>query len=109
MVASPKLLLRHPTAKSTVSELAPGTSFQPVLDDPSVRDPSVSASLLSMVHVQAIKKIVLCSGKFFYELEKARPSGANTAIIRLEELSPFPAAELKAVLARYPSAKGPST
>ena len=50
--------------------------------------------------------MILCSGKFFYELEKARPADAQTAIVRLEELSPFPAAELKATLSRYTKASG---
>ena len=43
VVASPKLLLRHPTAKSKVEELGPGTHFHPVIDDHSVAEPAVCA------------------------------------------------------------------
>ena len=92
IVASPKLLLRLPAARSSLDELAPGTKFHPVLSDPAVKDPA------------SIKRVVLCSGKFYYELEKAKPKDVDVAFIRLEELSPYPAAELRAALAPYKNA-----
>ena len=92
IVASPKLLLRLPAARSSLDELAPGTKFHPVLPDPAVKDPA------------SIKRVVLCSGKFYYELEKAKPKDVDVAFIRLEELSPYPAAELRAALAPYKNA-----
>ena len=81
IVASPKLILRLPAAVSSLSELLPGTHFLPVLGDPSVRSGSV-------------KKVIFCSGKHFYTLDKERQQRGiqDTAIIRVEvrvELSSF--------------------
>ena len=73
--------------------MAPGTSFQPVLDDPAISDPS------------KVDRVLLVSGKLYYELVKARDtSSPTTAIVRLEELAPFPFARLRAVLERYANA-----
>jgi 2-oxoglutarate decarboxylase len=99
IVMTPKSLLRHPKVVSTVDELASGV-FLPVLDDPSVKDPS------------GVRRILLCTGKIYYELAAARDSqGARDsrgapgcAIVRLEQLYPYPQAEIAAMLARYPSA-----
>ena len=73
VVASPKGLLRHPTAVSTLADMLPGTTFQPVLNDASVSSANV-------------KRVVFVSGKHFYALEKQREALADksTAIIRLE-------------------------
>ena len=90
IVMSPKSLLRLPAASSPVSDLVEGT-FQPVIDDHSVEDPS------------QIRRIVLCSGKFYFDLALANRS-EGIAVIRVEELYPFPADALAKVLARYPNA-----
>jgi 2-oxoglutarate dehydrogenase complex dehydrogenase (E1) component-like enzyme len=93
IVMTPKSLLRHPKVVSTVEELASG-AFLPVLDDPVVADPS------------GVRRILLCTGKVYYELAAARDSrGAkDCAIVRLEQLYPFPQAEVAAMLQRYKSA-----
>ncbi|HXP89139.1 MAG TPA: multifunctional oxoglutarate decarboxylase/oxoglutarate dehydrogenase thiamine pyrophosphate-binding subunit/dihydrolipoyllysine-residue succinyltransferase subunit [Bryobacteraceae bacterium] len=93
IVMTPKSLLRHPKVVSTVDELASGV-FVPVLDDPAVGDPS------------GVRRILLCTGKIYYELASARDSrGAkDCAIVRLEQLYPYPQAEVAAMLERYPSA-----
>lgn len=91
VVAAPKGLLRLSAASSTLSELDVGTRFQPVLDDP-IADPS------------KVKRVVLLSGKIFYDLIKERQArGLDDAIalVRIEELSPFPYRELTDVLGRY--------
>jgi 2-oxoglutarate dehydrogenase E1 component len=95
IVMSPKSLLRHPRAVSTLDELAGGT-FRLVLDDDAVRDPA------------RVRRLVLCAGKIFYALEAARADGARdgAAIVRAEQLYPFPADELGRVLARYPDDAG---
>jgi 2-oxoglutarate dehydrogenase E1 component len=100
VVMSPKSLLRHPQVISTVEDFTNG-AFQPVLDDPTVADP------------KTIRKILLCSGKVYYEVLAAREArkatdetAAHTAIVRVEQLYPFPEAELRAVIARYSSASG---
>ncbi|KAF8172057.1 dehydrogenase E1 and transketolase domain-containing protein 1 [Mycena galopus ATCC 62051] len=91
IVAGPKALLRLAAASSTLRELGPGTSFQPVLRDPT--DNTSSA-----------KRVVLMTGKIYYDLLKerqARSLDKDVAFIRLEELAPFPFAELRAVLKQY--------
>jgi 2-oxoglutarate dehydrogenase E1 component len=90
---SPKSLLRHKLAVSAASEFTQGT-FQSVLDD-AVADPA------------RVKRIRLTSGKFHYTLREAREARelTDTALIRLEQLYPFPAAELEAAFAAYPEAR----
>ena len=90
VVMSPKSLLRHPLATSTMEELSAG-QFQPVMGDDL--DP------------KGIRKVVLCSGKLYYELleERQKREDSQTALIRLEQLYPLPEAALQAELAKYPS------
>jgi 2-oxoglutarate dehydrogenase E1 component len=91
IVMTPKSLLRHPEARSPMSELTDG-SFRPVL--PGVReDPA------------AVKRLVLCSGKVFYDLTGSEGWEAATSVdvARIELLYPFPAATLEAVIGTYPA------
>ena len=92
VVFTPKSLLRHPRCVSTLSELAEGR-FEPVLDDRGI-DPG------------QVRRIVLCSGKVYYDLVKAREDAKrqDVALLRLERLYPFPSVELEAALLRYPQA-----
>ncbi len=89
-VMSPKSLLRHPEAVSPIEEFTSG-GFVKVLS--SDRDRS------------GIKRIVLCSGKVYYEVEAARKAAGkeDVAIVRLEQLYPFPKALLNAELDSYPA------
>ena len=91
IVMSPKSLLRHKAAVSTMDELANG-HFQPVIDDPHVADKS------------AVTRVVLCSGKVFYDLDAARDDkGADhVALVRIEQLYPLPEKQLKDILSSYP-------
>lgn len=92
IIAGPKGLLRLGAASCTMDEFAPGTKFQPVLDDPSISNTS------------SVKRVVMLSGKAYYELVKEREAQKvedNVALVRIEELSPFPFLELKEVLSRY--------
>jgi multifunctional 2-oxoglutarate metabolism enzyme len=93
IVMTPKSLLRHPKVLSTPDELASG-AFQLLLDDTSIADP------------RNVRKILACSGKIYYDLAAARDErkAADTAIVRIEQLYPFPEAEFAEVLARYPQA-----
>ncbi|HEY3699608.1 MAG TPA: 2-oxoglutarate dehydrogenase E1 component [Spongiibacteraceae bacterium] len=90
IVMSPKSLLRHKEAVSTLEELANG-AFYSVLDD------------IDAVAPEKIKRLVLCSGKVFYDLRDARRARGvdNVAIVRFEQLYPFPEEEFGRVLARY--------
>ncbi|CAK8674618.1 unnamed protein product [Clavelina lepadiformis] len=101
IVVSPKILLRLPAAMSHMKDFQPGTHFLPVIGDSSVKEP------------QRVKKVVLCSGKHCYALEKERSklikteviNQSDVAIVKLEELCPFPAAELQRELSKYQSAE----
>ena len=86
---SPKSLLRLPQAAATLAELAEG-AFQPVIDDASAQP-------------EAVRRVVLCSGKVYYDLTKDAPP-AHVAVVRVEELAPWPAEQLRAVLGRYAQA-----
>jgi 2-oxoglutarate dehydrogenase E1 component len=93
IVMSPKSLLRHKLAVSPPTELTEGRFFN-VLDECDELDPA------------AIRRVVLCSGKIYFELLISRRERDLTsiAIARMEQLYPFPAAELRSVLDRYPAA-----
>jgi 2-oxoglutarate dehydrogenase E1 component len=92
VVFSPKALLRHPAAVSSLDEMAKG-SFQEVIDD-------------SAAKVANIDTVVFCSGKFYYEMkEKANELGVdNMAFVRVEQLYPLPKTQIDAILAKYKNA-----
>ena len=94
IVMTPKSLLRLPAAASTVAELTTG-GFRPLIDDARVEDPSL------------IEKVVLCSGKIYYDLMDAREKAGEkrVAVVRLEQFYPFPLVGLRETLARYSNAK----
>jgi len=94
IVMTPKSLLRHPKVVSWTGELTGNSVFQPVLHDWTVADP------------QAVRKILVCCGKIYYELLAARDAKKLTdvAIVRMEQLYPCPEAEFAEVLRRYPAA-----
>jgi 2-oxoglutarate dehydrogenase E1 component len=89
VVMTPKGLLRHKQAASTVEDLSIG-SFRPVIPDPSA-GPDV-------------RRLVLCSGKVYYDIvgHNARPGATDVAIARLEQLYPFPVDALAELLAGLP-------
>ncbi len=91
VVMTPKSLLRLPAATSRLEDLT-GGSFMPVLDDP-----------LAQAHRDEIRRVVLCSGKIYYDLlaGAAGVDRSRTAIIRLEQLYSFPQEELTAMLQSY--------
>ena len=91
VVMSPKSLLRHKLAISSVADFASG-EFQPVIGDASVR---------------GARRVLVTSGKFYYALleERARLERDDIAIVRLEQLYPFPARELIEALSAHPGAR----
>jgi 2-oxoglutarate dehydrogenase E1 component len=102
IVMTPKSLLRHPGASARPQNLTEG-GFQRVLVDAPVA--GVEAAAESSGDANAVTRLILCSGKFFYELlagpeEEMRDSGVRIA--RVEELFPFPHLELARLIARYP-------
>jgi 2-oxoglutarate dehydrogenase E1 component len=94
VVMTPKSLLRHKDAVSTLDELANG-SFKTLIGETEELDP------------KKVKRIVLCAGKLYYELAHARRESkqADIALMRVEQLYPFPAKMLAAELKKYPNAK----
>ena len=91
VVFSPKSLLRHKDATSTMDELAKG-EFQRVIGEVDALD------------AKKVTRVIFCSGKIYYDLVAARRERkiTNIAIARLEQLYPFPEESFKAELARYP-------
>ncbi|CAH2040724.1 unnamed protein product, partial [Iphiclides podalirius] len=94
VVVSPKLLLRLADAVSPMSEFAPGTHFKPVIGD-------------NLAEPLKVKRVILVSGKHYYELNKERVRGKieDVAIVRVEALSPFPLYALQKELNRYTNAR----
>jgi 2-oxoglutarate dehydrogenase E1 component len=91
IVMTPKSLLRHPQAGSSPRDLAEG-HWQPVIDDDqAARQP------------EDVRRLVLCSGKVYVDLVTAgqRGQSLSVAIVRLEQLYPFPENDLRTVLERY--------
>jgi 2-oxoglutarate dehydrogenase E1 component len=91
VVMTPKSLLRHPRCVSALEELAMGR-FEEVLDDAAI-DP------------RRVRRVVMCTGKLYYDLLKGREDHRreHVALVRLEQLYPFPAEGLARALRRYPS------
>jgi len=94
IVMSPKSLLRHKEAVSTLDELAAGR-FQAVIGE------------TEKIVAKNVKRVIACSGKVYYELVAHRREHriADVAIIRFEQLYPFPHADFRAALAKFPNAK----
>jgi 2-oxoglutarate dehydrogenase E1 component len=81
IIMTPKSLLRHPQAISTLDDMTGDTHFMRLLSDPNAPAD------------KDVKRLVLCSGKVFYDLAKARDDAGdkNTTIVRVEQIYPFPA------------------
>jgi 2-oxoglutarate decarboxylase len=108
VIMTPKSLLRLPAAGSSLEELTSG-GFRPLINDAEITDS------------ERIERVVLCSGKVFYDLNEGRKKARGTsptvregsddslescvAIVRCEQFYPFPQASLKEILAGYPNAK----
>ena len=92
VIFTPKSLLRHPRCASALHDLTRGF-FEPVLSDPGPVQPD------------RVVKVLFCSGKIFYELlaEREKREAWDTAIVRIEQLYPWPEQEVEAALWRYPS------
>lgn len=92
VVFTPKSLLRHPRVISSLDELAEG-KFKEVIDDDNVDVPDV-------------KRVVFCSGKIYYDLlaKKEEYEARDIALVRIEQLHPFPKEQIDAILKKYKSA-----
>jgi 2-oxoglutarate dehydrogenase E1 component len=92
IIFTPKSLLRHPRATSTLDELTQG-GFQPVLADTTATD------------TKAVNRVIFCSGKVYYDLLQGREArkANHVAIARVEQLYPFPCTAVRQVLETYPA------
>lgn len=87
----PKSLLRLPQAASKLDDLAHG-GFQPVIDDP-----------MASQHRDDVRRIVFCSGKLYYDLALAPSRNPHVALVRVEELYPWPHEEIQRIMDLYPA------
>jgi len=96
IVMSPKSLLRHPKVVSPIEAFTKG-SFQEVMEDPKVTD------------LSKVETLVLCSGKIYYDLDAAREESgkdlSSRAVVRLEQLYPFPRTQLAPFFSGLPKLK----
>jgi 2-oxoglutarate dehydrogenase E1 component len=94
IVMTPKSLLRHKTSVSTLDDLAQGR-FQHVIGETEALD------------ARKVKRIVFCSGKVYFDLLEARAKRKldDVAIVRIEQLYPFPRSAYEAAIAAYPKAQ----
>jgi 2-oxoglutarate dehydrogenase E1 component len=94
VLMSPKSLLRHPEVVSEVKDFGPGTRFQEVIDDATAKKTKV-------------KILLLCSGKVYFDLldKKRADKREDVAIVRMEQLYPFPEKQLNAIFEKYGKAK----
>ncbi len=92
IVMSPKSLLRHPRAVSSLDDYIKG-EFQKVIPE------------IDKINDKKVKRLILCSGKIYYKLYETREQqyDHSTAIVRIEQLYPFPRVDLKAIHDRYPA------
>jgi 2-oxoglutarate dehydrogenase E1 component len=111
ILMTPKSLLRHKKAVSNLADLAEGSSFHRVLHDDAQTRPEVAG-----VKIKAdkdIRRVILCSGKVYYDLLDAREKKAQAGekgaddvyILRLEQFYPWPIQSLRKELARFPKAE----
>ncbi|CAL8081089.1 unnamed protein product [Orchesella dallaii] len=94
IIMTPKSLLRHPEARSSFDDMKPGTEFQRIIPDPTA--PATA------------RKLILCTGKVYYDLKKARAERGlenEIAITRVEQISPFPYDVLKEEVNKYANAQ----
>uniref|UniRef100_A0A8P4GNY8 2-oxoglutarate dehydrogenase complex component E1 n=1 Tax=Dicentrarchus labrax TaxID=13489 RepID=A0A8P4GNY8_DICLA len=94
IVFTPKSLLRHPEAKSSFDDMLPATHFRRIIPD----DGPAAAS------PEKVKRVIFCSGKIYYELTRERKNRGmddTVAVVRVEQLSPFPFDLVKAETDRY--------
>jgi len=95
VIMTPKSLLRHKSAVSSIDEFVGDSHFRRILSDPNAPDDA------------AVERLVLCSGKVFYDLAEARDAARDgkTSIVRIEQLYPFPSDALAVRLKRMPRLK----
>ncbi len=105
ILMTPKSLLRHKRCVSFLSDMAPGSSFHRVLLDQAEAVPG--ATTVKLVPDDQIKRVILCTGKVYFDLMEEREKRNETRIqmLRIEQLYPFPEEVLAQELRRFPKAE----
>ena len=100
---TPKSLLRHKRCISSLEDFTKKNSFHRVLEDHAYIK---NSNLIEIVKDKKIEKVVMCSGKIYFDLLEAREKTKNNKVIfiRLEQLYPFPAKTLAQILKKYKNA-----
>ncbi|CAM9433924.1 unnamed protein product [Phaeothamnion confervicola] len=98
IVVAPKKLLRFKAATSSMEDMGPGTLFVRVY-------PEVNQEVLD--HAHAVKRLVMCSGQIYYDLaaEREKLGRQDIAIVRMEQIAPFPFDRIAEEVAKYPNAE----
>jgi len=105
VLMTPKSLLRHKRCTSFLSDLEPGTSFHRVFRDQAEVVPGATA--VELVPDEEIRRVVLCTGKVYFDLmeEREKKNEPRVQMLRLEQLYPFPDGPLGQELERFPGAE----
>ncbi len=105
ILMTPKSLLRHKKAVSSLSEISEGSSFHRVLHDDSERRPDVAG--LKLVSDDKIRRVILCSGKVYYDLleDREKKQIKDVYLMRLEQFYPWPMKSLMTELGRFKNAE----
>ncbi|HEX3756233.1 MAG TPA: 2-oxoglutarate dehydrogenase E1 component [Rhizomicrobium sp.] len=105
IVMTPKSLLRHKKCTSFLSDMVPGASFHRVLRDQAEMVPG--ATTVKLVPDAEVRRVVLCSGKVYFDLmeEREKRNEGRIQILRIEQLYPFPEGVLAQELNRFPKAE----
>ncbi len=104
IVMTPKSLLRHKKCVSNINEFTTKSTFHRVLNDDAYNK---NSGLIKLKEKEEIKKVVMCSGKIYYDLLEAREKlkNSNVVFIRIEQLYPFPAKTLANLLKKHEKAE----
>ena len=105
ILMTPKSLLRHKKAVSTLADISEGSSFHRVLHDDAERRPEVAG--VKLVADDKIRRVVLCSGKVYYDLleDREKKQIKDVYIMRLEQFYPWPMKSLMTELGRFKNAE----
>jgi 2-oxoglutarate dehydrogenase E1 component len=110
IIMTPKSLLRHKKAVSSLADMAEGSSFHRVLHDDAQTRPEVAG--VAIRADKDIRRVILCSGKVYYDLLERREKnvaegkgGEDVYLMRLEQFYPWPMKSLKTELGRFPNAE----
>ncbi|MES2906535.1 MAG: 2-oxoglutarate dehydrogenase E1 component [Pseudomonadota bacterium] len=103
ILMTPKSLLRHKRCVSTLEDMGPDSMFHRLLWDDAQR---LTGEKIKLQNDNDIRRVVLCSGKVYYDLyeEREKRGIANVYLLRVEQLYPFPAKSLLHELSRFPNA-----